>query len=1424
MAGIYHLHIFDKNGIELVQHTNPETSISEADLYMTKVSTGLVETDNLILAGEDPSGNLIPISEAFTSTDTGETPTPYSFGKNFRFGQSKLDSPNDLLALVEERYIKLLLYIDTQSQQNLRFFTVDTETDKITWTNKILIGANEIFNQGIHIGFTGEQEGVYETIIYLCEVDTTAIYADDIKDSDTITPIGQIKVHNVTVGEDTRYRHMFQNFGIPDPITYLDVFKDSTIFVDTLKTEEEKNEYYRNHPNYHKYDDKIDYEFLNEKSKELYLSYSEIFPYVGTYKALINAVDYLGYDDIYFKEWYKELSDNPSLPSKNVSYEVSYKSGGKSLLTSLPLDRRISLKKLNWLSMVYKISEFVKNTKGEIEYEDLPDNVRVPLTRNNYSDYDADEILIKLVALKEWLEKNIIGLNCRIIEINGEGIIVGRYKHRIYGKTTVGSLYSRELSVTPFLENTNSELEIRGEETTDGRLIGSMCKLRLGLREQNEMKKEEFLQKYKKVQFKAYLETKNGALCSREINGITYGYTDVPIIIEDGEIFFDTKNSFRNKGDILTGNDGGSEAVFIKLPMIQLESAKLKNLNDPWKNSTEYVIDDKGPDETPYRLIRNAVSVDDDNTFMSKDYITLRPHPWTDASGNLHEPSLKYTTNNQFGVPLFIIENYLDEGTLTDEAEIEKFLSQKYILEILDGKFVFNDDCVSEVTSGSYTDSVTKTTYINFNYDDEELEQHISINYVYSKIVDMEEYARSNRTYLDTMSVQNIGDYTIVAFACDEYNTIYCNQLPQKVTVYMRNPSVRIYTAQPNSNNKPDFYEKNMDGSVMDYFTSPLTEMNVDEGNYKGRASAVDDSMFYLFLDNNECKMQETYLIPDVSVVDSSEGGRIVKYATYPTISYAIDTPKNSNIAHFMNISDKFYYVGSATQDDTSSIYYVTPDSSNSDITVIGKYVVVWLKRNNVFNGNSLNDGIGPDGEPNNGDLPSIKDSNLLIYDKIHNETVYQDSVKLNYCNDPSSELYGLNYIILNESVMEDIYMYYNLWEGDPEKTGLNLTTVRYKPNDIIESLDYEKIQIEKTPDFDVTTVSEFLERQRVFDYYIIPRYELPIKWIAHYNEDRNVSTIFFTDECIPRVNSIFKLGDKVKLVYSVAVGENVLTAQATFTVIDTNRKSITIDGYYSYGRLDKSKYDVYSFANPDSSSDLASYISEIKEVTNKLRNERGYTLKDVEGIKESTAQDIDYLTISHANCAYVDYEIPVDYAIEKPNGDTELHVKDDEYLYFVDNTFSIATKEFSTHTAFRLWMKERYIEIGTEGHKDYKKIPIAAITTQISENKWTPIYQYTIPVTLPLDNANIVITPSTTYENDVQTFSRDLNERHSYWRLYKYDKYDDKNVLLFESWNDALFLTLDEEGLYSVELTLFDNYGNVINRTIEGIFKVSAN
>ena len=49
---------------------------------------------------------------------------------------------------------------------------------------------------------------------------------------------------------------------------------------------------------------------LNTKRKELLLEFSNIFPYTGAYKALINILKYFGYDQVTLKEyWLKVLKE-----------------------------------------------------------------------------------------------------------------------------------------------------------------------------------------------------------------------------------------------------------------------------------------------------------------------------------------------------------------------------------------------------------------------------------------------------------------------------------------------------------------------------------------------------------------------------------------------------------------------------------------------------------------------------------------------------------------------------------------------------------------------------------------------------------------------------------------------------------------------------------------------------------------------------------------------------------------------------------------------------------------------------------------------------------------------------------------------------------------------------------------------------------
>ena len=51
-----------------------------------------------------------------------------------------------------------------------------------------------------------------------------------------------------------------------------------------------------------------DYQLLNQKRKELLLELNNIKPFVGTYKAILNAIDFFGYDKITLKEYWINIA------------------------------------------------------------------------------------------------------------------------------------------------------------------------------------------------------------------------------------------------------------------------------------------------------------------------------------------------------------------------------------------------------------------------------------------------------------------------------------------------------------------------------------------------------------------------------------------------------------------------------------------------------------------------------------------------------------------------------------------------------------------------------------------------------------------------------------------------------------------------------------------------------------------------------------------------------------------------------------------------------------------------------------------------------------------------------------------------------------------------------------------------------------
>jgi hypothetical protein len=162
----------------------------------------------------------------------------------------------------------------------------------------------------------------------------------------------------------------------------------------------------------------IDWNFLNKKRKELMMVRDQIFSYIGSYKAIINAINYFGYNDLELYEYYR-----------NVNTES--KDFGKLFKVEIPdiFDNTVE----GWTP-----NDFIKHTLPNSNYEDTNlFNLTFRITDKegtNVLFYSLEEVLIKLQGLKIWLQKNVIPLTHRILDITGRADFVGltTIQHKSY--------------------------------------------------------------------------------------------------------------------------------------------------------------------------------------------------------------------------------------------------------------------------------------------------------------------------------------------------------------------------------------------------------------------------------------------------------------------------------------------------------------------------------------------------------------------------------------------------------------------------------------------------------------------------------------------------------------------------------------------------------------------------------------------------------------------------------------------------------------------------------------------------------------------------------------------------------------------------------------------------------------------------------
>lgn len=148
----------------------------------------------------------------------------------------------------------------------------------------------------------------------------------------------------------------------------------------------------------------IDWVFLNRKRQELLEKYGDIFNYVSSYRAIIRAINYFGYNDLTFSEYFQDVNPESSKYGQIFNLEVLD-----------ILDK--ATKNINYHNLRYnnlRNEGYVKTNMFSLGY-------RVTDEFGNFVDaYSLKEVQIKLLGLKRWLHENVVPLGTKIMDINAK--------------------------------------------------------------------------------------------------------------------------------------------------------------------------------------------------------------------------------------------------------------------------------------------------------------------------------------------------------------------------------------------------------------------------------------------------------------------------------------------------------------------------------------------------------------------------------------------------------------------------------------------------------------------------------------------------------------------------------------------------------------------------------------------------------------------------------------------------------------------------------------------------------------------------------------------------------------------------------------------------------------------------------------------
>lgn len=356
---------FFNGTISELQLVQDEDNVWTGTVYLPEVSASLYETVNLFILEECIQNNDLVINKPLSPDDiintfkfSWELTRPDESEDVIMYGM-RMDNGSAFVKELKTQELELAPNSNIESQ-DADFFKTITEHDNVALQ--------------VNIAIASENPGIHKRTLVVTAGDTV---------------VARIQFYGEVETEDDRFKVLLANLGASLEAEDFMIFKSHDIS--------------EMHP---------DYQLINQKRKELLLELNNIKPFVGTYKAILNAIDFFGYDKITLKEYWINV-DNSSktfgklhaipVPNSSVRGEMTR----KKLRFKVPSKTQ---KKTSRFSLVYRLNE----PNGSFDQWDFA-NV------DEVFDFTPEEVLIKLYGLKNRLQRDFLPLEAKIVDITGEG-------------------------------------------------------------------------------------------------------------------------------------------------------------------------------------------------------------------------------------------------------------------------------------------------------------------------------------------------------------------------------------------------------------------------------------------------------------------------------------------------------------------------------------------------------------------------------------------------------------------------------------------------------------------------------------------------------------------------------------------------------------------------------------------------------------------------------------------------------------------------------------------------------------------------------------------------------------------------------------------------------------------------------------------